>query len=191
MQSLILEIEQDTDAESPAEWLGADYFRFYTNVSRYLGSINTKEDLGDYVLRDGETLEKICRNIRRSLPGKGWVLYPVYAYIHSGISLSLKRTGYPFTCPWDSGIGGIMAIHPEGKRGNLDAWKTAKSIIESFNQYFSGDVWGYTIKTEDGEILDSLWGLYGRDYAEKEGSDALKYWTEKEAKESRAYNNSL
>jgi hypothetical protein len=138
-----------------------------------------------------KNLSQVMRNIRRTLPGKGWVLYPVYAYIHSGIALSLSRSGYLFTCPWDSGLGGIMAIHPEGKRGNLDAYKAAKSKIESYNQYFSGDVWGYIIETEDGETLDSLWGMYGHDYAEKEGAESLKHWTEKEEKEKKAYENSL
>jgi len=190
MSSLILKIEQDTDAEPPSEWLGGEYFRFFTNTPRNLGSINTKHEMSDFTY-DEKNLSYIMGRIRRTLPGKGWVLYPVYAYIYSGIALSLSRTGYPFTCPWDSGLGGIMALHPEGKRGNLDVWKTAKSIIESYNQYFSGDVWGYIVETEDGDTLDSLWGMYGEDYAREEGEKALAYWTEKEAKEKAAYENSL
>jgi len=37
---------------------------------------------------------------------KQLIEYPVYAYVHSGVDLSLS----PFSCPWDSGQSGVIFI---------------------------------------------------------------------------------
>ena len=58
--------------------------------------------------------------------------------------------------------------------------KYFESVIETFNMYLSGDIWGYRIVTDDGETLDSLWGIYGREYAEQEAEKALEYMREQE-----------
>jgi hypothetical protein len=73
---------------------------------------------------------------------------------------------------------------PEGMiRIKRDAgWRTdmeavAKSVVDEWNQYLSGDVWGYVIKDEEGEELDSCWGYYGRDHCEQSARESA-IWLE-------------
>ena len=50
-------------------------------------------------------------------------------------------------------------------------WKTEKearkavlNYIETWNQYLSGDVYGYLIENELGEETGGCWGFYGTEY---------------------------
>lgn len=47
--------------------------------------------------------------------------------------------------------------------------------VKEFNSYLEGDVWGYAIEDECGEILDSCWGFYGYQYFEEEAETAFAY----------------
>lgn len=99
-------------------------------------------------------------------------VYPLFAYIHSGIALSLGRS-YPFDCPWDSGqIGFVLVDREEVGEENLD--RNAEATVETWNQFLSGDVWGYEIEDKDGEFVDSCWGFYGREYCEEQAREALE-----------------
>jgi hypothetical protein len=49
-----------------------------------------------------------------------------------------------------------------------------ESIVEVWNQYLSGDIWGYCIKDSSGEVLDSCFGFYGFDYCKSEAIEAAK-----------------
>jgi hypothetical protein len=88
----------------------------------------------------------------------GYWFFPVYAYIHSGVALSLGRTTYPFTCRWDTSFKGFALI----KRNKYSwteskAYKRAEGLIESWNMYLSGDVYGYNSE------CGSCWGFYGEE----------------------------
>lgn len=101
---------------------------------------------------------------------KGYVALPVYLYDHSGITISTS----PFSCPWDSGFFGIIAVSL-GKVREEYGWKhiTAKrrkqiekylqSEIETLDNYYTGEVFGYRITPEDDNDLElaSCWGFYG------------------------------
>jgi hypothetical protein len=115
-------------------------------------------------------------------------LLPVYAYIHSGISLS---TGSfhgrvpAYHAHFDSGQSGVIYIEKEKMReefGNMDenelqekAEKIMRSEIEEFDQYLNGDVWGYCIYDETGEEIDSCYGFYGMDYCIEEAKRVAEY----------------
>jgi hypothetical protein len=45
------------------------------------------------------------------------------------------------------------------------ARKCAEGLVETWNQYLWGDVWGYVITDSDGEEVESgsCWGFYGLD----------------------------
>lgn len=96
-----------------------------------------------------------------------FLVIPLYLYDHSGITM---RTG-PFSCPWDSGqVGWIYIsrerIHKEWGKGP-QAWKKARACLESevkvYDQYLTGDVYGYVIENRSGEHVDSIWGYYGHE----------------------------
>lgn len=169
-----------------------NYSRFITNTGRYMGSFGfgrkARVTLANYT-QGAENLAEVMRNIRKSLPGKGWSLYPVNAYIHSGIALSLGR-GYPFDDPWDSGLGGILCLRSDDPKGNFKARIRAEAYVEYMNQALSGDVYGYIVDSldlNDGNYqiresdrwdeLDSCWGFYGHEYAKTEALSILEWHT--------------
>jgi hypothetical protein len=101
-------------------------------------------------------------------PRKWWA-FPLYAYIHSGGRLSLT----PFSCPWDSGQIGLVYVAKDTARMRKHAERIAQSHVAMWNQYLAGDVWGYQIEA-DGKLVDSCWGIYCRETAEKEVLEALR-----------------
>lgn len=110
------------------------------------------------------------------LDDEGFDTFPLYAYIHSGVVLSLGS----FRCPWDSGLIGRVFV----QRSEVpDARKAAEAIVEQWNQYLSGDVWGYEVVRietcnlghDHEDVVDSCWGYYGdSDYAKQEGQAHLE-----------------
>lgn len=94
---------------------------------------------------------------------KHYICLPVYLYDHSG--LTMKTT--PFGCPWDSGKVGFIYIDREST-AYPDLAEGLRQEIETFNQYLTGDVWSFTIKDADGDVLDSCGGIMGIDYCRSE-----------------------
>jgi hypothetical protein len=88
---------------------------------------------------------------------------PVYLYDHSGITIATK----PYSCPWDSGQIGVIyvskakAIEAFGPRPRRKALKCLESEIREYDDYLTGNVYGYEIIGNDGEIVDSCGGYYG------------------------------
>ncbi len=117
--------------------------------------------------------------------GRGGVLIAVRMYDHSGISLSTSN-GYPFNDVWDSGQVGWTYATAEMIRQEYDVKRITKKTrdkvvallkaeVETLNQFVSGDVWGYVIEDEVGEVIDSCWGFFGYDYCEKEAKEILTH----------------
>jgi len=108
---------------------------------------------------------------------------PVYAYIHSGVTIN--TTG--FHCPWDSGQCGVIYIEVEdvlkeysSKTLTDDLRKKVEGVlraeVEEFDQYLRGEVYGFTVLDEKEQHFDSCWGFYGLEYcreAAKESADGL------------------
>jgi hypothetical protein len=87
---------------------------------------------------------------------------PVYAYIHSGVALSLGNSKYPFNDQWDVSCCGCILIDKKCSdfeiKENRD--KAAQAMIDEWNSVLSGEVYGYQIYSNDEEI-DSCWGYVG------------------------------
>lgn len=103
-----------------------------------------------------------------------YLILPLYLYDHSGITMSCS----PFSCPWDSGqVGYIYCTVERGvaECGSLEnARKHLQSEVEVYDQYLTGDVWGFVVEEcaddpdeyghdEEWEQVDSCWGFYGQD----------------------------
>ena len=117
-------------------------------------------------------------------------IFLMEAYIHSGIVLALMSEGNFCDRQWDvsSNIGAVFLSKKEWKTKSQKAWKYARGLVETWNQYLSGDVWGYCIdehQTDDPESevieesVESCWGFYGHKYAKEEGLSMLKCVAEK------------
>jgi len=49
------------------------------------------------------------------------------------------------------------------------------SEVKEYDQYLTGDVYGYVVEDADGEHIDSCWGFYGLDYCIEEAKSAIDY----------------
>ena len=114
------------------------------------------------------------------------VLLPLYLYDHGGITMN---TG-GFSCPWDSGPVGFIYTTMELARkewSGTDEEIRAKALacleaeVKVYDQYLTGDVWGYVIEDDEGEIVDSCWDFYGDEYCREAGEEALKCLTKEAA----------
>lgn len=71
------------------------------------------------------------------------------------------------------------------------ARQCAKGEINEWLAFCNGEVYGYIIKDEDGETLDSCWGYYGRQYAEEEAQSVAEHWENEKEKEEQHMNERL
>ena len=117
------------------------------------------------------------------------MLFPLFMYDHSGISLSLSNAHYPFNDQWDAGQLGFVLVDREKvlrefgkKRLTRQLRQRIEQIIEgevkTYNQYLSGNVYGFVI-SRDGTQVDSCWGFYGQDDCLSEAKSIVDYEVEK------------
>lgn len=195
-----IEIHYDHDPSPPDEG-DDDSVLFVTTRNRYF---EKTPDVCGYSTLDANTLADpdVMREIKQD-----YHLRPLYMYAHSGVSLSLGNQGYPFNDPWDSGMVGFVLVKKRAGFRNIQ--KTAAGYVETWNQYLSGDVYGYVVKElcedEDcgheecegecaygqgsefscGTDIDSCWGFYGLEYVKREAESMA------EAEEKRAREQSV
>lgn len=98
------------------------------------------------------------------------VILPLYLYDHSSITIATT----PFSCPWDSGQIGYVYVTKEKARKEYMVKRLTKqklaliekvllTEVETYDQYLTGDVWGYRVYNSDGDEIESVWGFYGDD----------------------------
>jgi hypothetical protein len=154
-----IKIFQDLDAFNPRsefEQLGTIYHT------------HQKYDLGEFT--DHETIENLASD-------PDMICLPVYIYEHGNVMLS---TG-SFSCPWDSGQVGIIAVEKSEilKQWGRKRWskklqklivKGLEGEVKEFSDYLQGNVYGYEItkanacdscENADAETIDSCWGFIG------------------------------
>lgn len=152
-----LEIHQDQYGESPREW--DNICQLICFHKRY--NLGDKHNInhGDYESWD----DLVDNNF-----SEDDIVVNIYMYDHSGISIATK----PYRCPWDSGQVGIAVIKKAKIKQEYGTYSDAtkamarkclESEIETYNQYLQGEVYGYVLKDEQGEEIDSCWGFYGYD----------------------------
>ena len=98
----------------------------------------------------------------------------LHAYIHSGVALSLSDQHYPFDDRWDACQVGYVLVKKGEWGKDHTAEDLAQGLVDTWNQYLGGDVWGIVVEDVDGEHVDSCWGFYGREYAETSGREMLE-----------------
>lgn len=135
-----IEIEPDYNAESPASWDNNDVYlifehREFTVKQGNFSVSNVKEYLelkqSDKV-KSSEELEEL--NNYKDLDE--YDIFPVSAYIHSGISLSLGNT-----YGWDNSNAGFILVNKTFENSK----EIAKGLLNDWNIYVSGEVLCYII----------------------------------------------
>ena len=110
------------------------------------------------------------------------VILPLFLYDHSGITLQTS----PFSCSWDSGQIGFIYMsrttvrneapgHPKILSKAAKVWATQCLLaeVQRYDQYLTGDVWGYVIEDSASHEVESCWGFYGESYCQTEGENAM------------------
>lgn len=114
---------------------------------------------------------------------KDYYCFAVDAYIHSGVSLSLSG-GFAGRLPQGherfdvSSVGAVLVKKKEFGAGGVefehsreDAEATAQSLIKTWNQYLSGDVYCCVAEKLADNLIsydyDVVCGFYGFDYAQE------------------------
>jgi hypothetical protein len=115
----------------------------------------------------------------------------------------------PFSCPWDSGQVGIIWATREkilsewgGKSKRMtkkvreQATQYLVGEVQTYDDYLTGNVYGYVCLGPDGEDIDSLWGMFPNQedngwngYVLSEAKSAVDHWRKRQAekrKEERA-----
>jgi hypothetical protein len=163
---LTLKIIQDSNPQAPNEW-DDDACMLIANHRQCFIPPSPKDrrfDMQDEIDKRKDT---------------HWI-FPLEAYIHSGVVLALAGEGNFPDRQWDVSRLGVVFCSKKGWRLSKQARKAAESKVAEWNQYLSGDVWGYAVEDESGETLDSCWGFYGHDYCKSEGESMLKFHQERQ-----------
>ena len=148
-----INVYSDESPESPREWDNLGTMVCFHN--RY--------NLGDKHNMDIEELKELAQR-------KCVIALPLYLYDHSG--LTMRTT--PFSCPWDSGQVGYIYVTKEKvlkefnrKRVNKPLRQRVEALlkceIETYDLYLTGQVYGFSTETPQGDCLDSCYGFYGDD----------------------------
>lgn len=176
-----IKIYADEDAMDPDEYSDNSAFLVHYHNDCWIkkDDIIEKEDLDRYF--EGEKIEQ----------AKEYHIFLVNAYIHGGVSLSLSRDKYPFTDAFDVSSCGAVLVSKKEIKTRKQARETAQGLIESWNDYLSGNIYGYQI---DGGSIGSCWGFYGDieksgliEQAKDDINVAIEAETKKHLKRLKAY----
>lgn len=165
-------IEVDDCSESPRDWENLSVFYCFHN--RYRLGDNHSIDHNNYNSWYDLAESEFCSDD---------VVVPLYMLDHSGLTLSTA----PFSCPWDSGRVGFAVVSKEriiSEHGVYNDESKEKALaridseVETYNQYLRGEI--YTIFIDERfeccdrwDIVDSVGGFYGYEYAESEAISLL------------------
>src|SRR5512145_442194 len=146
---------QDNDAQSPKDWDDDGVFL-----------VNYHKDF--WVESDKVTKDEIV-DLYRGEPVEGYWAFPLSCLVHSGVWLSLN---HGFACDaqgWDTSHVGAVLVSKDEFDTEEKAREAAKSIVEVWNQYLQGDVYGIVKEVYDKKkkqiTQDSVWGFYGQENA--------------------------
>lgn len=177
---LAVKIFIDESPSSPREWSNVGtmihWHRSYELGDEQLGG--DREAIFQRGYSKGgmqEALRYLERYLR--LVEGATVVLPLSLLDHSGVTMWVGG-GAHWSDPggWDSGTIGVIFDTPEGREEcgtPLDRIEEVlRSEVSVFDQYLTGDIYGYVIEDSDGAVVDSCWGFYGLDETKPE-ADAM------------------
>jgi hypothetical protein len=122
------------------------------SYTRIQNEFDSWDEVEDYLIKEMEAV----------------VILPLYLYDHSGITM---RT-HSFNDRWDSGqVGYIYATRKDildnwgGKKLTKELRQKAHDLlvaeVQDYDDYLTGNVYGYVLEDEAGDEIDSCWGYAG------------------------------
>lgn len=205
-----IKLEQDECPDSPDNWGNTDVFLVYDHRDftvkrdgfeprKVFEHINAKEPLKENYTDDDEfnmDYNDYAESIDLAL--KECFIFPVDAYIHSGVHLSLAGTrDYPDR-RWDVSTTGFVIV--DKKEWNFNECRKrdftlsamtdgeiarhyAEGLISTWNQYLSGEIYYMEVLDGEGDIVDSCGGYYGEESAVEDAKGNIDYLLEHALKE--------
>lgn len=191
----VVEICPDGEiSESPNEWGDDNLFlvHYHRDFEVKRDEIITQNEVGALITGDLERFDDgngYFKNEMKEIKKK-YYWFPVDAYIHSGICLSLAG-GFHGRLPQGherfdvSSVGLILASKKEFKT-KAKAEKGARGLLDTWNDYLSGNIYGFMTRDEKNDYtIDSCCGFYG-DYENsgilEEARGSIDHYVEKDQK---------
>lgn len=105
----------------------------------------------------------------------GYEFFYLHKYEHGQCMYTAARPGdvlgYPFNDRWDACRVGCVLVDPAQIP---DPEAAAKSAASELTDWSNGSIYGYIIKDDDEEELESCWGFVGYEYAEEAAREAAE-----------------
>lgn len=183
-EGVTVEIHADDSPGGPREWDNAA--RLYCWDDRMSGVVHDGEHDEMFGRDDHADLSEAIDHL---IAQGAQVILPLYLLDHSGYSISsgdnlieLDDQGRARACAssgrfigdeqgWDTSMVGFAWVPKDTDA--TDPLACAKGEIETLDQFFTGDVYGYVVDPT-GEA-DSCWGFYGLEHAQEEANDMAEY----------------
>lgn len=170
-ENLRIRIVETENLNNPQENCYFDKCEFVLNQNRYFEPENSRS------LSDFELVGEIEADSKIISEATGKKAFPLYAYIHSCVRLSLS----PFSCPWDSGCLGFVLAENE---------EIAKLFVESWDNYLNKPNYGFIVEereplfNKNGEEVSEEWNeiesCYGYGSDESAMNEAMNFIPVKE-----------
>lgn len=105
---------------------------------------------------------------------KGYHVFRCYAYIHSGVMLSVGPNSKWPDQRWDVSFKGFWLVERQkGAWRRSQARKLAEAFCEEWNTYLSGEIYRFTIQDREGEFIDSCGGYYSMNDLVADAKDVI------------------
>lgn len=159
-----IEVYYDECGDSPREW---------DNMGKMV-CFHKRYDLGDkHSVRheDFSGWNEMGEYLKKEL--KAVIVLPLFLYDHSGISISVGSfVGKAQHADWDSGQVGFIYVSREQVLKEYSVKRISKKIlkrvdsllrseVKTYNDYLTGQVFGYKLLDKNDEEVESCWGYYG------------------------------
>ena len=181
VKGLTVRIILDTEPQNP---------RKEFEHAAHMVCFHRRYDLGDKHSMSVEEAKEFVERIKK----QGAAVLSLYLYDHSGITMSTSA----FSCPWDSGQVGFIYMERKDILNNWGGKSVTKKMfmqaielmegeVKEYDQYLTGDVYGFIVEDEDGEYLASCWGFYGLEYAKEAATESANNEADQIAKAAQKY----
>ena len=181
LNGLKINIIRDNDAESPDSWGDDNLFLVGYHRDFSVDGPRVYHKLPAGVKRDASDKGHLLvekRDVIALLHGKKWArendeawpgelaakyhVFPLEAYIHSGVRLALVSDAAPFPDRrWDVSVLGAVFVAKTEFKTRARCEKLARGHVDTWNDYLSGNVYGFQIEGPNDESIDSCWGFFG------------------------------
>lgn len=163
-----INIENDEYPENPRTW--ADQTIIYSNHRDYdPDNHKLSELMAEYEVNDVQSLTE-------KLTAENVKFVKVYAYIHSGIALSIGAPSV--NDKFDTGLFGIMTLDMVNvDESVIENPAIVQSIfeddIEQLNHYYNGEVYSMEITDDEGDDVSSCGGFLSEEDALQSAKDEI------------------